>query len=148
MNTNNIKSLISLMEKSGLSVIEVTEGDTKIRLEKNNPSFSVNNTAAPAINTQETSAAIIPSSNQQPVDFNNIFEVKSPMVGVFYSSSSPESEPFVKIGSKVKKGDVLCIIEAMKLMNEIVCDVDGEVVDICVKNSQVVEFSQILFKIF
>jgi acetyl-CoA carboxylase biotin carboxyl carrier protein len=148
MNTKNIKTLISLMEKSGLSVIEITEGDTKIRLEKNNSTPLINTTPAVALVSNETSQTPLPASVQQPVDFNNICEVKSPMVGVFYSSPSPESEPFVKIGDKVKKGDVLCIIEAMKLMNEIVSEVDGEVVDICVKNGQVVEFSQILFKIF
>ncbi len=70
------------------------------------------------------------------------------MVGVFYSSPSPEAEPFVKVGSKVKKGDVLCIIEAMKLLNEINADTDGEIVDICVNNGDVVEYGQPLFKIF
>ncbi len=83
-----------------------------------------------------------------PVDFNNITEVKSPMVGVFYDSPSPDAEPYVKVGSKVKKGDVLCIIEAMKLMNEITAQVDGEIVDVCAQNGQVVEYNQPLFKIF
>ena len=74
-------------------------------------------------------------------------EVKSPMVGVFYSAPSPESDPFVHIGNTVKKGDVLCILEAMKLMNEIQAEQDGEIVDICAKNGDVVEFGQVLFKI-
>jgi acetyl-CoA carboxylase biotin carboxyl carrier protein len=82
------------------------------------------------------------------VDFNEISEVKSPMVGVFYQAPSPESEPFVKIGGRIKKGDVLCIIEAMKVMNEITADVDGELVDICAENGQIVEFGQTLFKVY
>ncbi|MDF2685896.1 MAG: accB, partial [Clostridia bacterium] len=82
------------------------------------------------------------------VDFNNIIEVKSPMVGVFYTMSAPDKDPFVKIGSHVKKGDVLCIIEAMKLFNDIIAENDGEIVDICAVNGQVVEYSQVLFKIF
>ncbi len=82
------------------------------------------------------------------VDFNHVTEVKSPMVGVFYAAPSPDAEPFVQVGSKVKKGDVLCIIEAMKLMNEITAEQDGEIVDICVQNGDVVEYGQTLFKIF
>ena len=90
--------------------------------------------------------------NEAPVGstihFNHITEVKSPMVGVFYAAPSPDAQPLVQVGSKVKKGDVLCIIEAMKLMNEITAEQDGEIVDICVKSGEVVEYSQTLFKIF
>jgi len=81
------------------------------------------------------------------VDFNNLVEVQSPMVGVFYAASAPDAAPYVTVGSKVKKGDTLCIIEAMKLLNEINAEVDGEIADICVENGQVVEFGQTLFKI-
>lgn len=70
------------------------------------------------------------------------------MVGVFYDSPSPEADPYVKVGDKVKKGDVLCIIEAMKLLNEITAEQDGEIVDICAHNADVVEYGQTLFKIF
>ncbi len=70
------------------------------------------------------------------------------MVGVFYEAPSPEAEPFVKVGSKVKKGDVLCVVEAMKLLNEITADADGEIVDVCVENGQLVEYGQVLYKIF
>lgn len=69
----------------------------------------------------------------------------SPMVGTFYSASTPQSEPFVKVGSKVKKGDIICIIEAMKLMNEVEAEVDGEIVEVLVKNEQMVEYGQTLF---
>ena len=80
-------------------------------------------------------------------DFNAAKMVTSPMVGVFYASPSPTDPPFVTVGSKVKKGDVLCIIEAMKLMNEITAEEDGEIIDICATNGSVVEYGQILFKL-
>lgn len=73
--------------------------------------------------------------------------VPSPMVGVFYAASSPDAEPYVKVGSKVHKGDVLCLIEAMKLMNEVTAEKDGEIVSVCVENGQVVEYGQALFMI-
>jgi len=84
----------------------------------------------------------------QAIDFNRLTEVTSPLVGVFYSSPSPEAEPFVSIGTKVTRGTVLCLIETMKLMNEIVAEADGEIVDICVKNGDIAEFGQVLFKMF
>ena len=150
MNIKNIKSLAQILESSGLTAIEVSEGDSKIRLEKkiigafNSQSFSQSMMQPPMI-PSENKAHII---TEKAVDFNNIKEIKSPMVGVFYGSPAPDAQAFVKVGSKVKKGDVLCIIEAMKLMNEIVAEIDGEIVDICVENGQVVEFSQILYKLF
>ena len=70
------------------------------------------------------------------------------MVGIFYAAPSPDAEPFVKVGQKVKKGDTLCIIEAMKLMNDVVAEEDGEIVEICADNGSLVEFGQVLFKIF
>ena len=81
-------------------------------------------------------------------DYNRYRDVKSPMVGIFYASPSPDAEPFVKVGSKVKKGDTLCIIEAMKLMNDVMAEEDGEIVEICAENGSLVEFGQILFKLF
>ena len=104
----------------------------------------------------ETAAApaAAPAPAAEPVkdedagaDFNAAKMVLSPMVGVFYASPSPSDPPFVTVGSKVKKGDVLCIIEAMKLMNEITAEEDGEIIDICAANGSVVEYGQILFKL-
>jgi acetyl-CoA carboxylase biotin carboxyl carrier protein len=80
-------------------------------------------------------------------DFNDVIEVKSPFVGVFYSTASPDNLPFVSIGSEVKEGDVMCIVESMKIMNEIVAPKDGKVIDICVKNKDIVEFGQVLYKL-
>ena len=104
--------------------------------------------AAPAPATVQVSEAPAPVIREEAaVDFNRVHEIKSPMVGVFYASPSPDAKPFVEIGSKVKKGDVVCIIEAMKLMNELTADQDGEVVDVCVNNGDVVEYGQPLFKL-
>lgn len=146
MNIKHIKDLARIMESSGLTAIEVTEGDSRIRLEK---SAGAARAEHPAVHAPGIPAApAVPAASGEVVNFNNIIEVKSPMVGVFYASPTPDAEPFVRVGKKVKKGDVLCIVEAMKIMNEITSEQDGEIVDICVKNGEVVEFSQILFKIF
>lgn len=144
MDIDKIRGLAEIANSFGLSKLEVTEGDMKILIEKASSaeaavskSFAENKEAAPA-------AAI----SAKTLDFNKITEVRSPIVGVFYAAPAPDADPFVTIGSKVKKGDVLCIIEAMKLMNEITAECDGEIVDICMKNGDLAEFEQVLFKIF
>jgi len=147
MNLENVKKLAKILNEAGLSALEVCEGENKIRLEKavvTNFAAAPVPAPAPALITDKTLSV----KTAAEIDFNNISEFKAPMIGVFYSASSPAAKPFVKIGQKVKKGDVLCIIEAMKVMNEVVSDRDGEIVDICVQNGQVVEYSQVLFKIF
>ena len=146
MNIENVKSLAEILSAHGLTALEVGEGETKIRLEKETQSVPLQ--ATPVAAEIQTQAAPETSANDQTVDFNYLTEVKSPLVGVFYSAASPESDTFVSIGSKVKKGDVLCIIETMKLMNEILAEQDGEIVDICVKNGDIAEFGQVLFKMF
>jgi acetyl-CoA carboxylase biotin carboxyl carrier protein len=148
MDIKTIKVLAEILAKENLTVLEVCEEGKKIRLEKNNapaPPFAaaVNQSAPPS---QEP--ALINPGDQQAVDFNKLIEVKSPLVGIFYAAASPDVAPFVSIGAKVKKGDILCIIEAMKLMNEIIADVDGEIIDICLKNGDIAEYGQVLFRIF
>ncbi|MDF2557212.1 MAG: accB [Bacillales bacterium] len=157
MDINHVRELSEIFEKMGLSKMEVCEGEQKISFEKNLVTQSSGN---PIYQTFHSDVSQIPSAPQEKVEkkedkkedkkdisFNNLKEVKSPMVGVFYCAPSPDADAFVSIGSKVKKGDVLCIVEAMKLMNEITAEVDGEIADICVQNGQVVEYSQTLFKI-
>ena len=145
MNIENVKNLAEILSAHGLTALEVDESG-KIRLEKE--------AAVPSPAVQPPAAAVCTETNadtandDHSVDFNRLTEIKSPMVGVFYSAPSPDSEPFVSIGGKVKKGDVLCIIEAMKLMNEITAEQDGEIVDICIKNGEIAEFGQVLFKMF
>ncbi|HWR24136.1 MAG TPA: acetyl-CoA carboxylase biotin carboxyl carrier protein [Feifaniaceae bacterium] len=145
MNLKSIRELVRLLEHSDLTVLEVSEADTKIHLEKNPAPQRAQGLPVQKFPQPEAPAAKAPDG---AVDFNNIVEIKSPMVGVYYSAPAPDAKPFVTVGSKVKKGDVLCVIEAMKLMNEITAEVDGEIVDVCVENGQVVEYAQILFKVF
>ena len=147
MNINQIKALAQILSEHGLTSLEVSEGGVEIHLKREIPMEPVQ--AQPAV----VSAAVPPpepgvEQDAYSVDFNRLIEVKSPMVGVLYSAASPDSEPFVSIGSQVKKGDVLCIIETMKLMNEITAEQDGEIVDICVRNGDIAEFGQVLFKMF
>lgn len=154
MKINDIKALAELVSKNNLSALEYSEGETHLRIE--NAPRTV--TAAPAVEAAPAAApaapAAAPAVEAAPVaaadagaDFNAAKMVTSPMVGVFYASPSPTDPPFVTVGSKVKKGDVLCIIEAMKLMNEITAEEDGEIIDICATNGSVVEYGQILFKL-
>ena len=142
MNIDNIKSLAEIVDKFNLSSIEIEEGETKIKIEKN-----ICTAAVPA--TEVVSIPVIqesePAQTATPVSAGK--EITSPMVGVFYAAPSPDDAPYVTVGSKVKKGDVLCIIEAMKLMNEITAEQDGEITEVCVVNEQVVEYGQPLFRI-
>ena len=153
MNLRQIRELVRLLESSGLSVLEIEENDLRVRLEKGQtagfaqPVPAALPQAVPAALPVETAPAPAPVADGT-VDFNRLKEVKSPLVGIFYAAPSPGAEPFAGVGSKVKKGDVLCVVEAMKLMNEITADADGEVIDVCVQNGQVVEFGQILFKLY
>lgn len=152
MKINDIKALAELVSKNNLSALEYSEGETHLRIENAPRTVTVAPAqAAPAAAPAAPAAA--PAVEAAPVaaadagaDFNAAKMVTSPMVGVFYASPSPTDPPFVTVGSKVKKGDVLCIIEAMKLMNEITAEEDGEIIDICATNGNVVEYGQILFK--
>ena len=152
MNIKTIRELAGILQNANLTALELEEGETRIRLEKNAPAQIMQAPLAaslPSMPQQEAAVSPVSAPLDDPgLDFNAISLVTSPMVGVFYAAPAPDQEPFVKVGSKVKKGDVLCIIEAMKLMNEITAEQDGEVVDICVHSGDVVEFGQPLFKIF
>jgi acetyl-CoA carboxylase biotin carboxyl carrier protein len=144
MEAEKILEYAKILNECNLNILEITEGDTKIRLVSGQNRGQATTCCQPAV---QGAAVNLPSS-AKPIDFNNLYELKSPMVGVFYSAPSPDSAPFVKIGDKVTKGSVLCIIEAMKILNEICADRDGEIVDICAQNEQIVEYGQTLFKIF
>lgn len=147
MNIKNIKAIAEIVSTYNLTSIEVTEGDSTIKVEKNIGTNAVyvqeNKPMVPMFDQSAQPTA--PTTT--PIDFNKMNEVKSPMVGVFYAAASPDSAPYVKIGDKVKKGDILCIIEAMKQMNEIVAEIDGEIADVCVNNGDIVEFDQTIFKV-
>ena len=141
MDIDTIKALTQLFNEAGLGVLEVEEGELRVRMESAAPA------AAPVAVPAVMPALSVPVVAETSVDFNNANDIKSPMVGVFYEAPAPGEAPFVRVGSKVKKGDTLCIIEAMKLMNEINATCNGEIVDICVASGDVVEYGQTLFKI-
>ena len=148
MNIDAVRQLTEILTAHELTALEVSEGDLKIRLEKStHVEFSPQEPASRPVAPVTGSPAALGDEGPE-LNFGNLIEVKSPVVGVFYAAHAPGAEPFVHIGSKVKKGDTLCIVEAMKLMNEIVAEQDGEIVDVCIKDGDIAEFGQILFKMF
>ena len=128
MDLRKLKKLIELVEESGISELEITEGEEKVRI---NRGATTNQPQINQVTTHPEFHQPLPASVETPSADNKKIEgtiINSPMVGTFYTSSKPGAEPFVKVGSKVKTGDILCIIEAMKLLNEIQSDYDGEIV--------------------
>ena len=151
MNVRQIRELAQILRQNGLSAIEISEGEFRVKLESAAAGAVMMPVASVTMpEPVQIAAQPEPAEKTQDVgvDFNDIIEVKSPLVGAYYASPAPDAEPFVKVGDKVKKGDVLCIVEAMKLMNEITATHDGEIVDICISNGAVVEFGQTLFKLY
>ena len=152
MDLRKIKKLMELLEESGIAEIEVKEGEESIKLSRN--ISSTTNMQVPQMIQQPVQTSQTPT-NQQASDMvanavDNLKKdkrntVNSPMVGTFYASASPESKPFVTIGQSVKKGDTLCILEAMKMMNQVQAESDGKIVEILVDNAEPVEFDQPLF---
>ena len=144
MDLQKIEALVRLFESSALGAMDVSEGDFSLSLKR-----ACDPPPAPgAVPMPGAAPAPAPIPAAAPAQAESGRVVKSPLAGVFYAASSPDATPFVQAGDRVKKGETLCIIEAMKLMNEITAEQDGEIVDICVKSGEVVEYSQTLFKIF
>ena len=149
MEYEEIKRLLDDMGNSKVDSLDIEFPDgTKIKMKKNEAKIIEAIEPRPMPVVKEVSLPTEPKEEQKAVVATEKYkEVKSPMVGTFYSAPSPKDAPYVKIGDKVKKGDVLCVVEAMKLMNEIESEFDGEIVEICVKNEDVVEYGKPLFKI-
>lgn len=160
MNINEVKELIKLINDSDLAYFEYESGDSRIKMDKSltrNTESTPNKEASKEPKTQRTYKEtevekVIKEEVKKEEKKDESKEVlgtiiTSPMVGTFYESPSPDSESFVKLGDNVKKGQTLCIIEAMKLMNEIESDVSGEVIEILVKDGDMVEYGTPLFKI-
>ena len=155
MDLRKLKTLIDLVSESGISELEVTEGEGKVRIVKNAPPVYVQQTAgfAPQVSAPAPSAALptegaaaAPAGAAAPaVPQGHI--VTSPMVGTFYRAPSPGADPFTQVGDTVKEGQTICIIEAMKLLNEIESDKAGVIKEILVENGQAVEYGQPLFGI-
>ncbi len=145
MDLRKLKTLIDLVAESGISELEVTEAEGKVRIVKTPPPAPAPVYAAPAAVVAAPAVAADIAAGSPEIAAGHV--VKSPMVGTFYRSPSPGSKSFVELGQSVKEGETLCIIEAMKLLNEIESDASGEVKQILVDNGQAVEFGQPLFVI-
>ena len=154
MDLRKLKKLIDLVEESGIAEIEVTEGEEKVRITRSVAAPAVQTVyaaapapvAAPAAAAQDASAPAAPAA-PAAAPANHANAQKSPMVGTFYRAASPTSDPFVEVGQTVKEGQTLCIIEAMKLMNEIEAEKSGVVKAILVENGTPVEYGEPLFVI-
>jgi len=144
MDLRKLKKLIDLVEASGISELELTEGEEKVKISRNNGGSY----QPQLVQGQPQLVQGQPQPNKREPEIPAVIDgdtINSPMVGSFYRAASPDSSPFIEVGSAVKKGDVLCIIEAMKLLNEIESEHDGTIKKILVENGQPVEFGEPLF---
>jgi len=139
MEIKKIKELIKLAKTEGITDLKYKSGEDEVSFKFFN-GFEV--THSPSLNFKHQK-----SSQVEEVPKSNLLEVKSPFVGTFYSSPSPDTSAYVSKGDRVKKGQPLCIVEAMKIMNEIESEFSGEIVEICVENENYVEYGQVLFRI-
>jgi len=151
-----LERLIKAIDQSSLDSIEIERGGTRVRLAKTpdviqapvGPPVQVAS-APEAIAEVAAAAAAAPTAEgaAAPAPASNLLDIESPMVGTFYGAPAPDAPPYVEKGTRVGKGDTLCIIEAMKLMNELECEIEGTIVEMCVENAQPVEYGQVLFRV-
>ncbi len=152
MNLKEIKEIIALMNENNLGEIEIEREGLKLKLKKTALEaqlaapihYAVESLPAPKVSTSQSNQPSVPQAKTETSQ-KSTKDIKSPMVGTFYRSPSPEAAPFVEIGQTVEIGQVVCIVEAMKLMNEIKSEVRGKVVEVAVSNAEPVEFGQTLF---
>jgi len=154
-----LKELVRLVDESSLDSVEIERGDARIRLAKSpaggvavahaqpGPATAPAPPPDPGLGAESTSATPAEPASAQAEDPAHLVDVASPMVGTFYRAPSPEAEPYVEVGAAVGAGDVLCVIEAMKLMNELECEVPGRIVEICADNAEPVDYGQLLFRV-
>lgn len=159
MDYKAVEQLIKALSDSTVNELEIETNEIKIKMSKNSTRVVLNEATVDTSNYAEVqNASVTPVAKNNTVDSKpveikeeateeNLYVVKSPMVGTFYSAPSENADAFVKVGDKVGKGTVLCIVEAMKLMNEIECEVEGSIVEVLTKNGEMVEFGEPLFKI-
>lgn len=151
MELKDIKKLIETINDKGITDFEMEHDDFKIRIKKDAPEIITQSVAAPAPAPAATAAvaatAAAPAAEAPQAEEDNFHKVTSPMVGTFYRSPSPGSPSYASVGDQIKKGQVLCIVEAMKIMNEIQADVDGVVKKIHVDNEAPVEYGEVMFSI-
>ena len=159
-----LEFLVRLLDDSSLDSLEIERGGMRVRLAKSAPAGATTALvsapsamadatgrppAGPPLSVPSPPASPPPAGSSPPPDDAGtpLTEVTSPMVGTFYRAPSPEADPYVKTGDSVKAGDVLCVIEAMKLMNELECETPGRIVEICVGNAEPVDYGQVLFRV-
>ena len=147
MDYKQIKQLIKLVEESGISALSIEEANVKIEIKKE---FQVQHVTVPLTTpvsppVQVSVPSTVDAKETAPKDDPNLKTIKSPMVGTFYLTSSPDADPYVKKGDTIAQGDIICIVEAMKLFNEIESDLSGTIEEICVQNKTPVEYGQALF---
>jgi acetyl-CoA carboxylase biotin carboxyl carrier protein len=155
-----LRGLIQAVDDSGIDSLEIARGGTRIRINKTPPPAPVTAAApAPAVAHAAASApaAALPAASapapaaQEPAQAaapaSSLVEIKSPMVGTFYRSPAPEAPAYVEVGSRIARGQTLCILEAMKLMNELPAEVSGTIREVCVENGEPVEYGQVLFRV-
>ncbi len=153
MDIRKVKKLIELLDESGIAEIEITEGEEAVRISRYPTGVAMAQAPVMAPAAPQAPAAAAPSAAAQPVEpaaaapEDDGYLISAPMVGTFYSSSSPGAAPYVQVGDHVSEGDTLCIIEAMKMMNQIEADVSGTIKSIRVQNGDPVEYGQTLFVI-
>ncbi|MEE8308568.1 MAG: acetyl-CoA carboxylase biotin carboxyl carrier protein [Gammaproteobacteria bacterium] len=152
MDIRKVKKLIELLEESGIAEIEITEGEEAVRISRfptssapQAPAVAPGYAAAPAAAAPTVAAAATPAPAEPRPPVTSGTEISAPMVGTFYSAAGPGAKPFVEIGSDIAVGDTVCIIEAMKMMNQIESEVAGRIVNIQVENGEPVEFGQAMF---
>ena len=155
-----IERLIQVLDESGLDSLEIERGGTRVKLAKTpsgtaaplsflSPGIAQAAPAAsaPASQPSEGEGAVAASREKPSKTASHFVDITAPMVGTFYTAPAPDAPPYVEPGSRVKPGDTLCIIEAMKLMNELECEISGTIAEVCVENAQPVEFGQVLFRV-
>lgn len=143
MDLEEIKKLIDIMDEKALTEIEVEDSERRIRL-KREPAHTPGAVSSPVPDVKQTLES---GSENVEVNGKKTKEITSPIVGTFYKAPSPDANPYIGLGDVVKKGQTLCVVEAMKLMNEIESDLDGRIVEICVDDGAAVEFGEALFMI-
>ena len=150
MDLNLIKKLVKILDTSGVTDIEIEENGFRVKIAKKNRGAQEGTypqIMAHSIKPEQSASQIpaVPAQTEKEKQTNNLHEVKSPIVGTFYRAPAPDADPYVQVGDYVTTGTVLCIVEAMKLMNEIETDVTGKIVKILVENGRPVEYNQPLF---
>ena len=151
MDIEQIMHLIDKVSESSVTEVSVEEGSLKIKIKKNETVvqtvYTEGSTPAQVVNAPVVQAAQTASAQETKAEVSNEKVIDAPIVGVFYAASSPEAEPYVQVGDTVKKGQIVGIIEAMKLMNEIESDVEGTITEVLIENGTPVEYGQPLFKV-